>query len=205
MTRCRADPAELLDRAEELFDEYRFTEARAAWQRFDELAPPSRRSPLAARRVEGRGRMAGDDQDPEQAEAAFREAAAELPASSATSWPRWSPRPARVPRPGRVPRSGRRRSWLELTAVTERIVAIGDADAPAPGRDCGWSMPLLALDRLDDALAAVDAAHRRAAGPGRRCGPRWPRRRARCLLVLERFEEARDGCRRLPGAVWPAR
>ncbi|GAA3238362.1 tetratricopeptide repeat protein [Dactylosporangium siamense] len=177
-----SDPAGLLDRAEELFDEYRFTEARAAWQRFDELHPEPPFA-LAVRRVEGRGRMAGVDQAPEQAEAAFREAAAgyrtlgdELAALVAEA------------RAILAPDAEERQEEVlaELTTVTERIVAIGDADARAEAR-LRLEYPLLALDRLDDALAAVDRAI--AEEPPRPAlRAELAGRRARCLLVLERFE-----------------
>ncbi|MEV4507767.1 tetratricopeptide repeat protein [Dactylosporangium sp. NPDC049525] len=179
-----SDPVELLDRAEELFDEYRFTEARAAWQRFDELHPEPPFA-LAVRRVEGRGRMAGVDHEPEQAEAAFREAAAghrtlgdELAALVAEA------------RAILAPDAEERQEEVlaQLTAVTERIVAIGDADARAEAR-LRLEYPLLALDRLGDALAAVDAAlAEEPIRPALRA--ELAGRRARCLLVLERFEEA---------------
>ncbi|WP_327007204.1 hypothetical protein OHA72_07985 [Dactylosporangium sp. NBC_01737] len=179
-----SDPAELLARAEELFDEYRFTEARAAWQRFDELHPEPPFA-LAVRRVEGRGRMAGVDHEPELAEAAFREAAAghrtlgdELAALVAEA------------RAILAPDAEERQEEVlaQLTAVTERILAIGDADARAEAR-LRLEYPLLALDRLDDALAAVDAAI--AEEPDRPAlRAELAGRRARCLLVLERFEEA---------------
>jgi tetratricopeptide (TPR) repeat protein len=178
------DPVELLDRAEQLFDEYRFTEARAAWQRFDELHPGPPFA-LAVRRVEGRGRMAGVDQEPEQAAAAFQEAAAghrklgdELAALVAEARAILAP-----------DAEDRQEEVLaQLSAVTERIVAIGDADVRAEAR-LRLEYPLLALDRLDEALAAVDAAlAEEPVRPALRA--ELAGRRARCLLVLERFEDA---------------
>ncbi len=179
-----SDPAELLDHAEQLYDEYRFTEARAAWQRFDELHPEPPFA-LAVRRADGRGRMAGIDHEPELAVAAFREAAAghrtlghELAALVAEARAILAP-----------DAEDRQEEVLaELTAVTERIVAIGDADARAEAR-LRLEYPLLALDRLDDALAAADAAiTEEPVRPALRA--ELAGRRARCLLVLERFEEA---------------
>ncbi|MFF5231221.1 hypothetical protein [Dactylosporangium sp. NPDC000521] len=178
------DPAGLLDRAEELFEEYRFTEARAAWQRFDELADDPEPA-LAVRRVEGRGRMAGVDEEPEVAEAAFLEAAAGYrklgdERSALIAEARALLAPDAEDRQEEV--------LARLTEVTERIVAIGDADTRAEAR-LRLEYPLLALDRLDDALAAVEAAV--AEGPARPAlRAELAGRRARCLLVLERFEEA---------------
>ncbi|MEV0567336.1 tetratricopeptide repeat protein [Dactylosporangium sp. NPDC050588] len=178
------DPAELLDRAEELFEEYRFTEARAAWQRFDELVDDPAPA-LAVRRVEGRGRIASVDEEPEVAEAAFLEAAAghrrlgdERSALIAEARALLAP-----------DAEDRQEEVLaRLTEVTERIVAIGDADTRAEAR-LRLEYPLLALDRLDDALAAVEAAvAEEPARPALRA--ELAGRRARCLLVLERFEEA---------------
>lgn len=179
-----SDPAELLDRAEELFDEYRFTEARAAWQRFDELAGDVP-AELAVRRVEGRGRMASIDQEPELAEAAFVEAAAAYRTLG-------DERAALVAEARAIlaPDAEDRQEEVlaRLTEVTDRIVPIGDADTRAEAR-LRLEYPLLALDRLDDALAAVDAAlAEEPARPALRA--ELAGRRARCLLVLERFEEA---------------
>jgi tetratricopeptide (TPR) repeat protein len=174
---------ELLDAAKQLFDDYRFTEARAAWQRFDELHPDPAPQ-LAVRRLEGRARLAGIDQRGEEAAALFREVAAahralghELDALVAEARALLAP-------------DGEGDRLAELEAVTERILELGDADARAEAR-LRLEYPLLALDRLDDALAAVDAAL--AEEPPRAVlRAELAGRRARCLLVLERYDEAAE-------------
>ncbi|GAA2587855.1 hypothetical protein GCM10010399_17340 [Dactylosporangium fulvum] len=171
------DAAELLDRATALFDEYRITEARAAWERFDELHPEPA-ADLVARRLDGRARIAAVEQRDEEAAELFRAASAahralghELDALVAEA------------------RAALAADQLEeLEAVTARILELGDADVRAEAR-LRMEYPLLALDRLDDALATVEAAI--AEEPQRPAlRAELSGRRARCLLVLERYDEA---------------
>jgi len=175
------DAVELLDKAKQLFDEYRMSEARAAWQRFDELHPDPAPD-LALRRLDGRARLAGVDQLGEEAAVLFREVAAAHRARGEELEALVSEARALLAPDGEGDRLG------ELEAVTERILELGDADVRAEAR-LRLEYPLLALDRLDEALATVDAAL--AEDPQRpMLRAELFGRRARCLLVLERYDEA---------------
>ncbi|MGI5246350.1 hypothetical protein [Dactylosporangium sp. CA-139066] len=178
------DPAELLDRAWELYDEHRMEAAAAAFERFDELHPEPP-ADLAVRRLDGRARLTAvrDDGGP-AAEALFNEVAAvreargeEVLALAARS------RAA-------LCREADESLLAELTDLIDRIVTHPDADADmrAEARLRAESA-LLRLDRSAEALDAVDAAL--AEDPPRpSLRADLLARRARGLLILERYEEA---------------
>ncbi|WP_238009688.1 hypothetical protein KZZ52_00140 [Dactylosporangium sp. AC04546] len=171
------DPAELLDRAVALFEEHRISAARAAWEHFDELHPEPAPA-LAARRLDGAGRLATAEHRDEDAARLFREAAAAHRAAGSEFDALVSDARA----------AAAEHKFDELEAVTERILAAGDADARAEAH-VRMEYPLLNADRVDEALAAIDAAlAEEPTRPGLRAD--LAGRRARTLLVLERFEEA---------------
>ncbi|MER7005265.1 hypothetical protein ABT297_19770 [Dactylosporangium sp. NPDC000555] len=179
-----SDPAALLDRAWQLYEEHRVDAATAAFERFDELLPEPPPE-LAVRRLDGRARLIAirDDGGP-AAEALFLEVAAahralgeELAALAAQSRAVLS-------------RQADEEMLAELVALIERIVAHegADADLRAEARLRAESA-LLGLERVEEALAAVDAAI--AEGPERpSLRAELSARRARALLVLERYDEA---------------
>ncbi|WP_432982693.1 hypothetical protein [Dactylosporangium sp. CA-233914] len=177
------DATELLDRAWQLYDEHRIDAAAAAFGRFDELHPhPAPEQ--AVRRLDGRARLIAvrDDGGP-AAEALFVEVAAahrvlgqDLAALAAESR-------AMLSRPADE------ETLAQLTSLTERIIAHPDADPDrrAEARLRAESV-LLRLERIEEALAAVDAAlAEKPQRPSLRA--ELITRRARDLLILERHEE----------------
>ncbi|GGM50618.1 tetratricopeptide repeat protein [Dactylosporangium sucinum] len=172
-----ADPDELLDRAVALFEEHRISEARAAWERFDELHPEPAPE-LAARRLDGAGRLANAEDRDEEAARLFREAAVAHRALGREL-------DALVAEARAAVAEGR---LDEVDAVTERILAVGDADARAEAH-VRREYLLLNAERPDEALAALDAAlAEEPIRPALRAD--LTGRRARTLLMLERHDEA---------------
>ncbi|MFG2038779.1 hypothetical protein [Dactylosporangium sp. NPDC048998] len=178
------DPAALLDRAWQLYEEHRMDAAAAAFERFDELLPEPPPE-LAVRRLDGRARLIAirDDGGP-AAEALFLEVAAahralgeELKGLAAQSR-------------AVLCRQADEAMLADLVALIERIVAHegADADVRAEARLRAESA-LLRLERVEEALAAVDAAI--AEGPERpSLRAELGARRARGLLVFGRYDEA---------------
>jgi tetratricopeptide (TPR) repeat protein len=179
-----SDATELLDRAWALYDEHRVDAAAAAFARFDELHPEPP-ADLAVRRLDGRARLtAVRDDGGSVAMALFLEVAeahetrgADLLALAARS------RSA-------LCRDADEDLLLDLAELTDRILAHpdADADARAEARLRAESV-LLRLDRTTEALAAVEAAlAEHPTRPALRAD--LLSRRARGLLILERYDEA---------------
>ncbi|GAA2368306.1 hypothetical protein [Dactylosporangium salmoneum] len=178
------DPAALLDRAWELYDEHRIEAATAAFERFDELLPDPP-ADLAARRLEGKARLAAVRDDGGQAAGAlFQEVAAAYQALGAQL------KALEAEARAVLCRDADDAMLAALAALTERIVAHPDADADTRAEArlrAEWA--LLRLERPTDALAAVDAAV--AEGPqGPALRAELAGRRARVLMILEEYEEA---------------
>jgi tetratricopeptide (TPR) repeat protein len=179
-----ADAEALMERAWVLYHEHRIDAAAAAFERFDELHPEPP-AELAARRLDGRARLAAirDDGGP-AAEALFRQTAEahralgnELKALAAESRAVLS-------------RQSDEAMLAELAALTERILAHPDADADARAEArMRAESALLRLERPGEALAAVEAAL--AEEPARATlRAELASRRARILLMLDRHDEA---------------
>ncbi|WP_432833557.1 hypothetical protein [Dactylosporangium sp. CA-092794] len=177
------DPTALLDRAWELYDEHRLAAAAAAFERFDELHPQPP-AELAVRRLDGRARLlANRDNGGPAAEALFLEVAAAHEALGDEL----------------AELTARSRAMLcrnedidldELLGLIERIVAHpgADADTRAEARLRAESA-FVRLDRIEEALAALDAAI--AEEPSRPAlRAELAARQARSLLVNGRHEEA---------------
>jgi tetratricopeptide (TPR) repeat protein len=187
------DPAELLDRAWRLYDEHRIDDAAAAFDRFDELhpAPPPE---LAVRRLDGRARLTATRQHGgEESAAMFLEVAAAQRALGDDLAALASQARAVLAGPAGEA------MLVELQEVTEQILAHPDAPTSG-GREARsradlraearlrLEYPLIELERYEEALATVEAAL--AEQPGPVLGAELVTHRARCLLLLERFDEA---------------